>query len=81
MTKNTLFKYFVRKGHSTSEASKSSVPKNNKNAVIDQWMFENSKIGEDTQEEAVFKKNPRIETGILKNRIAEKIRKIEITSN
>jgi hypothetical protein len=76
MTKNTLFNYFVRKGHSTSESSKSRVPKNSKNAVIDQWMFENSKIGEDTQEEAVFKKNPRIETGILKNRIAEKTRKI-----
>jgi len=81
MTKNTLFKNFVRKGHSTSEASKSRVPKNNKNAVTDQWMSENSKIGEDKQEKVVSKKNPRIETGILKNRIAEKIRKIKITSN
>ena len=82
MAKNTLFNYFVRKGHSTSESSKSRVPKNNKNAVINQWMSENYKISEDTQEKVVskkkvvFKKDPKIDTGILKNRIAEKTRKI-----
>ena len=90
MAKNTPFKNLSKKVQPEQETSKKSA-----DLVINQWMAGNNLQNDQDvivypqtleqdkpqpQESIINTKNPRIETGLLKVRIAEKIKKFGKTS-